>query len=108
MQTMCARTPRKSPKRSVSEEDAMKAIDSVKMTVRAALSAALVFGALTVVPAESGEVVEVSSVEELEKLLFMPAHALEIRLAPGEYHITPRTGVDQSCGNCQEPDTLVP
>jgi len=73
----------------------------------AALSATLVAGALAAVPAAAGEVVDISSVEDLEKLLFMPAHALEIRLAPGEYHLSPRTGVDQSCGNCQEPDTLI-
>ena len=55
----------------------------------------------------AGEIVEISRVEDLEKLLLMPVHRIEIRLAPGEYHITPRTGVDPTCGNCQEPDTVI-
>lgn len=70
-----------------------------------AVGCALLLGAA---PVTAGEVVEISSVEDLQKLLLMPAHRVEIRLAPGEYHISPRTGVDQTCGNCQEPDTLIP
>jgi hypothetical protein len=71
------------------------------------LFVAALFCAPAVLGAAAGEVVEVSSVEELQKLLFMPARRVEIRLAPGDYHIEPRTGVDPTCGNCQEPDTLV-
>jgi putative cofactor-binding repeat protein len=71
------------------------------------LIACAVLAVLGAVPA-SGAVFHISRAEDLEKLLSTPLHGVEIRLAPGEYHITPRTGVDQSCGNCEMPDTLIP
>ena len=56
----------------------------------------------------AGEIVEISRVSDLEELLSRPLHSVEIRLMPGEYHLNPKTGVDSTCGNCEDPATPIP
>jgi len=60
-------------------------------------------------------VVEVDSVRELERVIdhyrradLGSCNVLLIRLAPGDYHLTPSAAVDSSCGNCEDPDQRIP
>ncbi len=59
-------------------------------------------------------VVEVDSVRELERVIdryrradLGSCNVLLIRLAPGDYHLTPSAAVDSSCGNCEDPDQRI-
>jgi hypothetical protein len=52
-------------------------------------------------------VVEVSDARELQAALAGPLIDVEIRLGPGEYHLNPSSGIDSTCGNCEDPDTDV-
>ncbi len=71
-----------------------------------AVGCALLLGAA---PVTAGEVVEISSVEDLQKLLLMPAHRVSRSASrPASITSLPGRGVDQTCGNCQEPDTPIP
>jgi len=54
------------------------------------------------------DVVEVSTAEELQRALAQPLTNTTIRLAPGEYHLTPTAGEDPTCGNCEDPAKAVP
>ena len=51
---------------------------------------------------------EISTPDQLSSALSKPAEGLSLVLAPGEYHLTPFTAVDSTCGNCEDPDRLVP
>jgi hypothetical protein len=53
-------------------------------------------------------VIEISTAAELESLLAQPLYDVEIRLLPGEYRLTPKSGVDATCGNCDDPKNAVP
>lgn len=53
-------------------------------------------------------VIVVSRAGELDSLLSRPLYDVEIRLLPGEYHLTPKPGFDSTCGNCDNPNTRVP
>ena len=59
-------------------------------------------------PATAEKVIEVSRAGELDSLFSKPLYDVEIRLQPGEYHLTPKSGVDSTCGNCEEPGNPVP
>ena len=54
-----------------------------------------------------GTVRTVSTAQQLQEILRTPVDSLEIVLAPGEYHLTPFSYIDSTCGNCQDPNTLV-
>jgi len=54
------------------------------------------------------DTVIVSSARELQESLARPRHGLTIRLAAGEYHLIPTAGFDSTCGNCEDPERLVP
>ncbi len=58
-------------------------------------------------PAEVTEK-RIATAAELHALLDERADSLEIYLLPGHYHLTPSQMVDSTCGNCQDPDQLVP
>ncbi|RMH88090.1 MAG: hypothetical protein D6681_14835 [Calditrichaeota bacterium] len=49
----------------------------------------------------------VSNAAELQALLRNPVDSVEIELAPGAYHLTPIVITDSTCGNCENPDTLI-
>lgn len=51
---------------------------------------------------------EVSNSAELEEALSGPRRDATILLAPGVYELTPASAIDSTCGNCVDPDTLVP
>ena len=61
-------------------------------------------------PASLAEVqkAQVTSAAELQALLQEQVDSLEIYLAPGDYHLTPSAIIDSTCGNCQDPEQLVP
>lgn len=58
-------------------------------------------------PRAEQRVVEVESAAELEQALASPLEGVTIRLAAGEYHLTPGAAVDSTCGNCEDPDQRV-
>ena len=45
--------------------------------------------------------------EALEALFSEPQQNIRVILEPGEYHLTPEYFIDQTCGNCQEPNEAV-
>lgn len=51
---------------------------------------------------------EVATGAELEEALSGPRHNATILLAPGTYPLDPETAIDSTCGNCANPDTLIP
>lgn len=74
-------------------------------------TAALAVCVLATLPAPAfaqGEVVEVTTGEELERALESTDSPVTIRLAPGEYRLNAESAVDSTCGNCEDPDTAVP
>ncbi len=54
------------------------------------------------------QVIEVFSAGELQAALSSPLQDVTIRLAPGDYHLTPSDGIDESCGNCDDPAREIP
>ena len=54
------------------------------------------------------KVIKVTSTEELESLFENPQHSIEVHLASGEYSIKPKSIIDSTCGNCEDPNTPVP
>ncbi len=76
------------------------------------LRASLVVAALALVLIGAREPardpLEVATSAELEEALSGPRHDAVIRLAPGVYELTPAPAVDSTCGNCADPDTLIP
>lgn len=46
----------------------------------------------------------VSSSEQLEELFSSPQENMQVILERGDYHLTPEYFIDQTCGNCQEPN----
>ena len=44
----------------------------------------------------------VSDREELQFLFAKPLEEVIVHLQPGEYHLSPTTMIDSSCGNCRE------
>lgn len=53
-------------------------------------------------------VIDVSTAEALEEALSSPLENVTIKLAAGEYHLTPDAAVDETCGNCEDPGKTVP
>ena len=51
---------------------------------------------------------DVATSSELEEALSGPRHNATIVLAPGVYALDPESAIDSTCGNCADPDTLVP
>lgn len=49
----------------------------------------------------------VSSSDELEALFADPVDSVHVFLSPGTYELQPRTIVDSTCGNCEDPATRV-
>ncbi|KPL06118.1 hypothetical protein AMJ86_09835 [bacterium SM23_57] len=49
----------------------------------------------------------VSTAEELQFLFAKPNDDIVVHLRPGDYHINPTGMLDSSCGNCENPDTIV-
>lgn len=44
---------------------------------------------------------------ELQRLFITPVESLSVTLVPGEYHLVPTAIIDSTCGNCENPETLV-
>ena len=51
--------------------------------------------------------IRITSVEELEKLFSNPQEDINVKLASGVYELNFETIIDSTCGNCENPDTLV-
>jgi len=51
--------------------------------------------------------IRISSAEELEKLFSKPHEDMIVKLASGIYELNFETIIDSTCGNCENPDTLV-
>jgi len=51
--------------------------------------------------------IRISNVEELEKILSKPQEDISIKLASGVYELNYKAIIDSSCGNCEDPDTLI-
>ncbi len=51
--------------------------------------------------------IRITSAEELEKLFKNPQEDINVRLASGIYELNYETIIDSTCGNCENPDTLV-
>ena len=50
---------------------------------------------------------QVTSVAELQAVLSSKVDSLEIYLQPGDYHVSPTSITDSTCGNCEEPNQFV-
>jgi nitrous oxidase accessory protein NosD len=57
--------------------------------------------------AHAQRVIDVTTARELQALLAEPLVDVDIRLAPGDYHLSPTPAIDSTCGNCEDPDTDV-
>lgn len=51
--------------------------------------------------------IKIDSSEELQKLFQNPQKNIIVKLAAGDYHLQPTHFIDETCGNCQEPNTPV-
>ncbi|HEU4930008.1 MAG TPA: hypothetical protein VFU38_09265, partial [Candidatus Krumholzibacteria bacterium] len=56
----------------------------------------------------SRDPLHVSTAAELEEALAGPRRDAVIHLAPGVYHLNAENAIDSTCGNCADPDTLIP
>lgn len=56
-------------------------------------------------PQGAMRVIEVETVEQLQEVFAQPVQAMTVRIAAGEYHLTPTAYTDPTCGNCQDMDT---
>lgn len=56
-------------------------------------------------PDRAARAIDVETAEQLQQALAEPVQAMTIRLAAGEYHLTPAPYTDPTCGNCQDPQT---
>src|SRR5262245_56685941 len=75
--------------------------------MRAVLIIAVVVSALA--PREPlRDPLHVSTAAELEEALSGPRRDAVIQLAPGVYSLTAESSIDSTCGNCANPDTLIP
>ena len=45
--------------------------------------------------------------EALEELFSQPQKNIRVILESGDYHLTPEYFIDQTCGNCQDPNTAI-
>ena len=45
--------------------------------------------------------------EALEELFLQPQENIRVLLEAGEYHLTPEYFIDQTCGNCQDPNEAI-
>jgi parallel beta-helix repeat protein len=59
-------------------------------------------------PAAEMRRIDISSAAELQDLLAGPVDSVDIFIATGHYHLTPREIIDSTCGNCQNPAQPVP
>ena len=78
------------------------------MTAKTILCCWVLMLALASPPAAGMLTVEVSSAAELQELLAEAVDSVDIFLATGHYHLTPREIVDSTCGNCPDPEQEVP
>jgi len=53
------------------------------------------------------EIVVIKETQALERLFSQPVENIEIYLQQGEYYLTPKSIIDSTCGNCQDPDQPV-
>jgi hypothetical protein len=63
---------------------------------------------LVAAPVAAQEVVEVTTAAELQDALASPLEDVVIKLAAGEYRLSPSDAVDATCGNCEDPAQEVP
>jgi len=56
----------------------------------------------------NSKVIKVSSTEELESLFENPQYFIEVHLASGEYFLNPKSIIDSTCGNCEDPNIPIP
>jgi hypothetical protein len=54
------------------------------------------------------ETIDVSTSQQLHDALSQPRERVTVALAPGEYHLTPTAAFDSTCGNCEDPDEMIP
>jgi hypothetical protein len=59
------------------------------------------------VHAKGEEPRRVATAQELQEVFLNPVDSVDVQLLPGEYHLTPMQIIDSTCGNCQDPNTLV-
>ena len=52
----------------------------------------------------SAKDINVSSVEELQKIFKNRVHSINVKLAPGIYNLNSKSIIDSSCGNCENPN----
>ena len=51
--------------------------------------------------------IRITTTEELEKLFRDPQENINVKLARGVYELNVETIIDSTCGNCENPDTLI-
>ena len=51
--------------------------------------------------------IRITSAEELEKIFRNPQKDINVKLASGVYELDFETIIDSTCGNCENPDTLI-
>ncbi|NQV19547.1 MAG: right-handed parallel beta-helix repeat-containing protein [Armatimonadetes bacterium] len=56
----------------------------------------------------NSKVIKISSSKELESLFEKPQYFIEVHLASGEYFLNPKSIIDSTCGNCEDPNTPIP
>ncbi len=78
------------------------------MTFRAILCCCVPVILGAAVPSAEMLRVDVSSAAELQAVLAGRVDSVDIFIATGHYHLTPRDILDSTCGNCQDPAQAVP
>jgi len=90
------------------ESGVMSAV-SGRVIILVTLGAVIIAVVATRVALDGGfDTIEVSTSRELHEVLAEPRERVSIVLAPGEYHLTPTSAVDSTCGNCEDPSKMVP
>jgi hypothetical protein len=54
-------------------------------------------------PPPAWQRIDIADAESLQRLFAEPLNDVHIRLAPGEYRLSPRPYTDPTCGNCPDP-----
>ena len=78
------------------------------MTWKVILFCGCLIAAARAAPSAEMRRADVSSAAELQALLAGPVDSVDIFIATGHYHLTPRDIADSTCGNCQDPSQAVP
>ncbi len=63
---------------------------------------------ILILSCSNSKVIKISSTEELESLFENPQYFIEVHLASGEYFLNPKSIIDSTCGNCEDPNIPIP